>query len=408
MKTNKLFFLFFFILIFSSANVYSISITPAVQEVSYNPGDIGSAKFFIGESSGKINVTAGGSLAVPGSVKVSPALFDLKSGQSQQIIITYQIAEISTPGRHDLSVTAREVPPELTYGQKTGGIRAVVAIGGRIQTFIKYPNKYAEIDFTYDRRVKKGVKIFFGAELKNLGSKTIGSASGEVLLYDLNQQLVKKATLTPISSLGPGETANLVGEMATTDLKVGKYTLQALVDYDGNKLESNKYILLLGEINLDILDIAKKSLPLNQISELGINVKSSWNEKIDYFLDVSLLDQKGQKLTTVKSPAFNINPWQSATPQVYLDTKGLSVGEYDLEVVANYNTKTSQNKFKINLIDALAPLAGKAVQLQPVTTSNKSDFTMWIIIILIVLIVVIIGLLVVVLLMFNKKRELEK
>jgi hypothetical protein len=72
-------------------------------------------------------------------------------------------------------------------------------------------------------------------------------------------------------------------------------------------------------------------------------LKSRWNEKInDVYADMEIFDNSGNMIADFKTNEIDIPALSEETISGYWDTKGINVGEYDLNVVVHYGGKTKE------------------------------------------------------------------
>jgi hypothetical protein len=61
---------------------------------------------------------------------------------------------------------------------------------------------------------------------------------------------------------------------------------------------------------------------------------------------MQILDQKGNKVDEIKTNTYSLEPYGEETVSGYWDTQGVLVGEYDINVIVNYQGKTSEKLFE--------------------------------------------------------------
>jgi len=164
----------------------------------------------------------------------------------------------------------------------------------------------------------------------------------------------------------------------------GRYKALARINYDGSILEEKKNFNV-GERLAKILNISDAKVKKGDIAKFDINIQSYWNEIIkDVYLELKVV---GQEVNS-RTESISLGPWDSRTITGFLETSSLEEGEYEVDVILNYDDKYSEAKTSL--------VVTKGFSLS-VTT-----------IVLIVIIAILILLVIINIVMFKKKWKKRK
>ncbi|MBU0456913.1 MAG: hypothetical protein ABH824_03010 [Nanoarchaeota archaeon] len=381
-KKHRIKIIYFFVFLLIISSITAIGIAPAVIKVDYSPGITNTFTFFIVQINGNVKLEAYGDLA--SEITLSKDIL-ITEGSTNEVEITYTIGNL-TPGKHSLYLKATEIPKE-EYGKKST-ISALGAIVGRIETYVPYPDKYAAISLEYEPKVKLGDKAYFTVTLENQGSITIDKASGQVKIMDLKENELVSVPLTEVFGISKQNKNKLYAEWNTEGTTPGKYKIKAIVDYDGNITGISGFNIWIGDINLEVLNMTPIEFPKNQISSVNLLVKNVWNEGILFYADLLIKDVDGKILKKTTSQTLSISQWRTENVNIFVDTNGLELGDYDAEVILHYSEKEARKSFKIKIIEPPKETKKDEVVQEP-KSSISSTTLIYTTIILVALVVII-------------------
>jgi hypothetical protein len=326
------------------------------MEVDYSPGLSQELTFMVSGYDGDVEVEVYGDLAVPGSVVLSESRFSLSGEGMHPVKVSFVMADLSgLPGSHTLKVSATEVAAD-EYGV-SADMSARARIVGRAETFIPYPDKYAQMLFVFDSRVQAGKKMYFRSELSNLGGVLIDKCIGYVKVFGPDGSDISILPLTPVSDVAPGSKAVLRGEWGALDARPGVYFVQCFVEYDGVKLESPRYSFLVGDVYLDISGISPTTVASGDVSKITVSVSSVWNKEISFSADIFMVSADGSLRKLASSAPAMVQPWSGGSVDLFVETEGIAPGNYSAKVVLYYESKESFREFTLEVIPALPDVA---------------------------------------------------
>jgi|GEM_PF-3148471 len=344
---NKKFALMLVFLVLSTSGT-ALTISPGKTELDYVPGKEYKIVFDVANRDGKpmdLVVNLSGDLA--NYANLSETRFFIDADGSHVVTAKLVMPTLDVPGEHSLGVRFAEVPTKK-YGQTM--ITATVAIVARVITKIPYPYVYAEAKLE-TQKIKVGEIEYLRVELTSYGVNTIEQAGGYVDIIDKDGVEVARVPLTSARNILTKQKVNLLGEWDSTGSNAGIYKAIATVEYDGKNVTAAAAFQV-GDILLNIIDLAPRTVPKDAISKLTAKVKSSWNDVIVGKVGLTIKDSTGKVVANLVSPTVEVKPWATADLEVYWDTTGLGIGSYDVEVVAYYNDKESRANFTASVTEA--------------------------------------------------------
>lgn len=348
-KINKIWMFVLFslvITVFLSSFSSALGIAPSRQVINYDENEITlQARIINNENKDmKIGLYAEGELAE--YINIDKKIIKVSSGQSE-VVFYYTIKLPSqdklTPGQIESKILAVELPDESTLADENTRVSASTAVIQQIWLNVPYPSMYADGKL-YISPVKKGGDLGFSIGVYNRGNVNIKSYADIIIKGPTNEVL--KEFKTGDITIETSDSGKLYYSYDNVDLNEGMYLAEAVVHYtDGKKeehftLRSNFYV---GEEDIEIRDIKVNDFSLGNIAKFDVLLKSRWNEKIkDVYADMEIFDNSGNMIANFKTNEIDIPALSEETISGYWDTKGINVGEYDLNVVVHYGGKTKE------------------------------------------------------------------
>ena len=254
------------------------------------------------------------------------------NGGARTITVLLTIPEGLSPGRHRLIVGARESAPE---GVMVGG-RAAIQVP--LYVDVPYPGVYLEASLAaYDINV--GEKEKFSVAVSNKGKDAASRVSVKVEVFDSANNRIAELAGAEKSLAGLGS-ANFELEWDSSGATAGNYRAVATITYDGNELATEAKFRI-GSLDVKIRDYTRE-LGANAINPFFIEIESNWNEEITGIYGELIVAGK-----SFKTPAFDLNPWQTVNLTGYADTRGIAEGEYDATFIVYYAGKSAEQAGKI-------------------------------------------------------------
>lgn len=340
-EKTQILYLFLILLSLSLPAAYSLGISPAITEIRFEPGLTKSLKVQIfGES--KVFDTK---LSVSGDLKEHITLQqESLTVPESGTIFEYEVNlpfELK-PGKHKASIAIEQQPKVLESGAGKSTFGARAAVGHVIIVNVPYENKYAEATISAPN-TNVGQPVDFVVTVANYGNEDIQKVQGVIDILDYDSKSVVTIN-TDSSSLKRGEKTELYAHWTPKEVKAGIYKARVVVDYDGKQTKAETTFLV-GNLFIDILDLNPKEFEQDKIQKLNINIKSFWSqevEKIHATINIFFNDKQKE---TISTHLINLDPWQTGIITAFWDTTDYQFGEYDAEVVLNYQDKTTTKAF---------------------------------------------------------------
>ncbi len=329
----KLYLTVFLTLMLLSETVFALGITPSRTIIDFEPGFRRTITFYAINNENKtmdIEVYKSGDLSDYITLSTTMISFS-PSDSTKEFTVTINLPQsIEGAGRHDNRIGIREAaPPEGTT------IGARIGIEAQLWVDVPYPGAYAEISLDAPS-VELGETVPFTITIVSRGTEDM-TASGKILVYrdymqvaDLNAGQV---------FVGARETKTLKSEWSTVEAGEGQYRAVAVVDYFGKTAQVEKTFNV-GVFEVEIVNISYASVSRGEIARFDIAVKNMWNAPADVYIELEAL-KEGDSVSRTKSETSSLNPLETKTIRVYLDTEELSAGTYDIRAIVYYAGKTA-------------------------------------------------------------------
>ncbi|MBU0459236.1 MAG: hypothetical protein KJ771_00340 [Nanoarchaeota archaeon] len=344
-KKGKISWLFLILLFLFVPIVYSLGISPAIEEIKFEPALANTFKVQIFGETDPFEVK----LSVSGELKDYITLSQEKlTVPSEGASFDYKInlPDELKPGRHKTSIVIEQQPKTSESGAGKSPFGAQAAVGHVIAINVPYQEKYAEATISVPN-AKIGQPIDFVVTVTNFGNEDIINAQGIISILDDNDDKVIDIE-TGSSNIKQEERVKLYSHWTPKEVKPGIYKAKAVIDYDGKLIETETDFLI-GDLFIDILDLNPKEIEQGKIQKLNINVKSFWSQEIEkIYASIDIL-KDNEKQETVSTPPINLEPWQTSSLTAFWDTTNYDPGEYNADITLNYGDKTTVKEFKLTI-----------------------------------------------------------
>jgi len=247
------------------------------------------------------------------------------------------------PGKHRLYIAAAEkVSP--------GTVNTIAVIRGFIEIDVPFPGYYAELHVGI-KDVNAGEPIPFSVNVLNKGKLNISNGKIEMKVTSEGKTLLTMESENFAIETTGGYTFN---DMIADDaLKPGTYVLEVDLFYEGKKKEEDVEFRV-GTFDVNIVNYTRVMFN-NTVNPFEIEIESLWNNRIDtVYMDLSIKNDS-TVLSTIKTPPFDLLPWQKRKSEVYWNTEGIPIGEYTLEIVLHYGIEVRTENRKIYIVAELVP-----------------------------------------------------
>ena len=341
---KKLFLLIVLVILLTSG-VFALGVTPGRTTLNFEPGIEKEFSFSIINSESK---DIGLSIVIDGDlskyVTLSESDFEMSAEETdKKINCKINLPFSLEPGRHSAKIFV------LEKGVAAGGkinIGAVVGVITELVIFVPYPGKYLEVGINTIGPDEDG-GITFVLPVVNRGSEDIASATATLDIIDAKGE--KFATInTNEVSVPNSERRELTGKL-NQEIPIGRYNISISIYFDGNFLKFEK-VLVVGEPLLELKEIRVSDFKLGGIAKFEMIVENMWNEQIiGAYAKIKMYNTNGEVLAEFSSPAQNILPGEQAVLSSYWDSLGVQKNIYDAALFLNYEQKTSEKRFKIDV-----------------------------------------------------------
>lgn len=314
--------------------------------VDFSPGLKKTFSFFLVSNAPSVmdyDVSADGNLK--DYFTFSDTLFkNVWPGQTREFTVTLQLpGQKLEPGLHDnfICVTESQGPG--------GGIAIRTQACSIVSIRALYPEKYLKIeDFQIPNQdmgdiadINVGVKSWtesdmssvkaiidiFGPSEKDFGKKITTLQTGE-------EPLPSNAKIT------------LSAKLNTKNFESGEYSAVATVYYDGNNATASTKFRI-GVLAVKIVNYTGEVVR-NKINKFNVDVESRWNSPIEnVYADITILDGKNE---TLRTPAINLKPWETAALATYYDAAGKKAQYYGGKITLYYGGNSTEHDIKVKML----------------------------------------------------------
>ncbi len=338
----KLYLTVFLTLIFLSGNALALGITPSRTVMDFEPGLSRTITFHIINNENKamdIEIYKKGDLSdyitlSTERISLSPA--DSMKGFTTTINLPQSI---EGTGRHDNRIGIVEAAPA-----EGGTMGARIGVEAQLWINVPHEGMYAEIGLSVPD-VELGETAVFSINIANKGTEDM-TASGKILVYRNDVQVaVLNAGQVFIET---GQTRTLKPEWSTQGVSAGQYRAVAVVDYPGETLQAEKTFSI-GVFEVGIVNISSVRVSKGTIAKFDIDVENMWNVPVsDVYIELETL-KDGESVSKTRSETSSINPLETKTMRVYVDTDGIPTGTYDVRATLYYEGKAVMKELENGL-----------------------------------------------------------
>lgn len=306
---------------------------------------------------------------------ISKVFIEPNSGYNFQA--TLKLPQYLSPGMHTGYICVLETE---TMGGKGANVGVRTEVCAIINVKVLYPGKYLVIN-NFDIYVENKL-VNFKLDVENWGTEDITSARSSIDISEANKT-GKLATVESDSyTVASNSKASIISSLNAESFKVGDYVADAIVNYDGQKVNTSK-IFKLGELELRFVNYTKE-FEENKISPMDIEVESIWNQQIkDIYVEVNL-SKNGKNLQILKTSPETIEPWGRTTLRTFLDSNGLALGPYDVSLSIYYAGK-------LTAIDGIVNVTSKqkSAEIPKLSVSANTILLLAILLLLVILILLV-------------------
>lgn len=357
--------LIFFLTLF----IFSLLITTSVSSVGigqyttqrlslFSPGLEKSYTFYVYDSP-NIGVTLEGDL-----IEYATIIDSNPNGGPRNIEVLLKMPEYIEPGMHTMYMVASQVS-----NGESASVGGIAQVKTTLNVYALYPGKRPEFQSIVADDLNINEKSAIKLLVVNNGEETVESASGVVTVYDESNNII--AVLhTDSKSVGAFETQTLttILDASLYNLGVGKYKAIGNLTNDGENADHiMNTTFIVGQLKVDVIDTTPDVI-VNATNKYYITLESDWSGDInDVYAKVTMPNGK-----VLKSPNIDlVKPSQgrkaAGQVEMYMETNGIDIGSYDVDVTVYYRGLTTTKTIKLNIIDGKAPEIEKPRLITPTT-----------------------------------------
>lgn len=240
------------------------------------------------------------------------------------------------PGRNTLSIVLEQVNigSDRTVGASVTLVAEVVVnvpIDGEFvnaDVVISKTGEFNPVPITISlfNTGTKSVPVWADIEIKGPTNQPITTLHTEKIVLDVGQS-------SKFESFWVGETYQ------------GNYVAEVTVHYGSNFKTITKGFVVSGE-KVVSESISSNNFNLGQIVPVEIAIRNNWNVEVKgVYSQVNVLTKTGELVQNFKSGPEDVLARSTAKLSAYWDTSKLVVGDYDLNVILNFEGETSQKTY---------------------------------------------------------------
>ena len=350
--TGKLIILIL-IMILISSSVLGLGIAPSRKMVDYEVGTQTYTARILNDEHMDMKVLLFATGEYASLVTIDTEMLAIKADEAEKsFTYTVKLPEKMRPGANTVKVVAMLLPKEfdqevsvkdgeVIVDQKATLVSTLSLIHQLIIN-VPYPGVFAEGKL-YVSPGGIGDDTTFAISVFNRGNLDINASGYIVIKGPTNEEIARVNTND--AAVKKGEVGKLVANWKA-DANPGKYHAEAVVTYNGNTLELSQDFEI-GELFIEIDGIKVKSFTLGSIAKFDISLLSKWNQPINMvYGTLQIMDSKNSLLNDIKTTTISLPARGEGIISGYWDTEGVPMGEYDVNVMLNYEGKASQKMFE--------------------------------------------------------------
>jgi len=255
--------------------------------------------------------------------------------------------EIEKPGHHKIWIAAEEIIGESKMGGNIGtssNVRVYILI------HVLNPGKYVDMSLSAPN-VNLNEPVNFVVNVKSFGEEDINSIKAAINVYSPDNE--KLATIyTDKKPLKSNTEETLHAQLDTKGYPAGTYKAVATLNYDGKTKEDEKNFKI-GKLNIKIINYTKE-FEKDKINKFDIEIESDWGNRIENTYGEIKVNNK-----IIKTPNIDLPPWEKKTITAYWDTNNIEIGSYDAEMTIYYESKTTVEIGKVEVVEKKEALVEK-------------------------------------------------
>ncbi|MBR9683710.1 LPXTG cell wall anchor domain-containing protein [Candidatus Woesearchaeota archaeon] len=341
---NKKILVWIIVLLISLPLVFSLGLRPAKTTFDFQPELNKEFQFKIVNNDYKdldVELTIEGELAK--YLKLSEDTVHLDKDQElAYVTITADFPEELPPGTIESQIIVTEKLPDVDVSGNV--FTARLKIAHKVIVNVPYPNKYLDAEIGFEENADS-INITLSA--KNLGQEDIGALKTTFEVYDNDRKLV--SVKTGEESLGADQNTVLSASINKSEVEYGEFNVLASIFYDEYWLELERN-LIQGDPEIDILFFDKYFI-FGKINKFTVNLLNNWNKKLENVFVEVFVFKDDNKIDEIRTASFDIEGRESENIGGYFDATDKDIGDYEFDVVVNYDGKKTHQRFKGSILD---------------------------------------------------------
>jgi len=323
--------------------VSAVGISPAKKYINYVPGDSETNTIRVfSDSVSEVDIIVHVQGDIAQYIELEKEFIEIMEGQKRaEIKYTINMPdEILKPGIHEGYIIAFEVPKGKEINDV--GVGAVIAVSSAVKLRVPYPKKYAEANL-YIENAEQGEEVGFLIPVFNYGLESFETYA-KIEIYGATYEKIDEF-YTDTLTLQPKQDGQLGGGWIA-DVNQGIYKAVVTVYYgeESIRLEDNFDV---GSLYVKISGIDVDDFVLGGIAQFDILIENMWGANIgDVYAEIIFKDTLGNEYGRFKTAEEDLGKYDSGILNAYWDTKGLSVGEYYMDITLHYADKTTKELIK--------------------------------------------------------------
>lgn len=334
---NKKTILWILVLILTTQLVLGLGLRPAKTTIDFKPNLDREHSFWVVNNDNidfEVNIYVEGELGEYIDIQQNNLIFK-EDDDSKKVTYRINLPENLPAGDVKANIVVEEV---LNKPKNPYEFSAKLVLKHKVIVKVPYPEKFVEGELDIKEEDKK---INLITQVKNLGTKTIEDIKTRFYINDQRETI--ESTETDEASLDAGETKELKAEIPKSKLDYGEFDILANVIYDGYKLELMKK-LIMGEPEIEILYFDKYFI-FGKINKFTVNLLNKWNKKLEKVFVEIFVFKDDKQVDQIRTASFDIEGKESDNIEGYFDTTNKELGDYQFEVVVDYNGKKTHKRF---------------------------------------------------------------
>jgi hypothetical protein len=283
-------------------------------------------------------------------ITLSQTEIEFKSSEEMKTIqFTMNLVEEELmPGK----LEGRIIMEEQLYTKSTakGYVAANLKLTHKVFVNLPYPEKYIEAKIDV-KETDNEVDLI--TTVKNLGSTDLDEVKPRVDVFSGNEKIASYDN--PSEQLTVNEEHSFRNYVRKEKLGIGEFKVLSTVNYAEYTLE----LIEAFTVGNPLINIVRydKYFVQEKINELIVEIKSEWNTLIEgIYLEVFAFKDSKQIFSS-KTTSFDLGPYEQRKVTSYFDTRGLELGDYDMNLVLHYGNETVVERYEASILDEKAYLS---------------------------------------------------